>query len=137
MRAQSSRAAGTPPFRLPRLQFPSMDSQKKLKYGSVEIDTGETLGVGSYGKVCKAKYGPLPCAAKLLHETMFQYDDPGIHNFTRRFEQECQFLSTIKHPNIIQYLGTICSPESGRPVLLMDLMDESLTNFLERSAGRK
>ena len=108
---------------------------KQLRYGSVEIYIDNILGVGSYGKVCKGKCGQLPCAVKLLHDTMFQHGDPGIHSFLRRFEQECQFLSSIKHPNIVQYLGTITNPESGRPVLLMELMDESLTKYLERSTG--
>ena len=108
---------------------------KKLNYGSVEIYTDEILGIGSYGKVCKAKCGKLPCAAKLLHDTMFQDNDPGINRFLERFQQECQFLSTIKHPNIVQFLRTARNPETGRPVILMELMDESLTRFLERSAG--
>ena len=108
---------------------------KQLRYGSVEIYIDNILGVGSYGKVCKGKCGQLPCAVKLLHDTMFQHGDPGIHSFVRRFEQECQFLSSIKHPNIVQYLGTIPHPESGRPVLLMELMDENLTKYLERSTG--
>ena len=108
-------------------------SLKELSYGSVEIYTDETLGIGSYGKVCKAKCGQLPCAAKLLHDTMFQDNDPGINRFLERFQQECQFLSTIKHPNIVQFLRTARNPETGRPVLLMELMDESLTRFLERS----
>ena len=50
----------------------------------------------------------------------------------RRFEQECRFLSQIKHPNIVQYLGTYRDPDSRALVLLMELMDESLTNFLAR-----
>ena len=108
-------------------------SLKELSYGSVEIYTDETLGIGSYGKVCKAKCGQLPCAAKLLHDTMFQDNDPGINRFLERFEQECHFLSTIKHPNIVQFLRTARNPGTGRPVLLMELMDESLTRFLERS----
>ena len=108
---------------------------QQLPYGSVEINIDDTLGMGSYGKVCKGKCGQLPSAAKLLHDTMFLFDDPGIHSLTRRFEQECRFLSTIKHPNIVQCLGTITNPDSGRPVLLMELMDESLTKFLERSSG--
>ena len=108
---------------------------KQLRYSSVEIYVDDILGVGSYGKVCKGKCGQLPCAVKLLHDTMFQHGDPGIHSFVRRFEQECQFLSSIKHPNIVQYLGTIANPESGRPVLLMELMDESLTKYLERFSG--
>ena len=109
-----------------------------LSYGSVKIyqdDEDKVLGVGSYGKVCRAKYGQLPCAAKLLHDTMFEGGDPGRFRFAERFEQECQFLSRIKHPNIVQYLGTSRDPRSRRLALLMELMDESLTRFLERSPG--
>ena len=50
-----------------------------------------------------------------------------------RFEQECQFLSGVRHPHIVQYLGVSRDPESGLPVLLMELMDSSLTRFLEQS----
>ena len=70
-------------------------------------------------------------ATLLLHDTLFQDNDPGARNLVTKFLQECQFLSTIKHPNI-EYLGTA---QSQRPVLLMELMDESLTKFLERSTG--
>ena len=110
--------------------------RRELSYGSVQIYDKEVLGVGSYGKVCKAKCGQLPCAAKLLHDTLFQDNDgPGTRNLVTKFLQECQFLSTIKHPNIVQYLGTATDPQSRRPVLLMELMDESLTRFLEMLTG--
>ena len=108
---------------------------KELNYGAVEVYSEETLGVGSYGKVCKAKCGQLPCAAKLLHDTMFGTNDPGITKFVHRFEQECRFLKAIKHPNIVQFLDSFRDPRSRRLVLLMELMDESLTRFLERSTG--
>ena len=51
----------------------------------------------------------------------------------RRFEQECEFLSSIQHPNIILYLGMHRDEDTGLPVLLMELMDDSLTHFLESS----
>ena len=108
---------------------------RELSYGSVQIYDREVLGIGSYGKVCKAKCGQLPCAAKLLHDTLFQDNDPGTRNLITKFLQECQFLSTIKHPSIVQYLGTATDPQSRRTVLLMELMDESLTRFLERLTG--
>ena len=109
--------------------------RRRLSYGSVEIYNNQVLGIGAYGKVCKAKCGQLPCAAKLLHDTLFQDNDPGTRNLTSKFLQECQFLSTIKHPSIVQYLGTASDPQSRRPVLLMELMDESLTRFLDRLTG--
>ena len=110
-------------------------SVRDLGYGDVEVYNEETLGIGSYGKVCKAKCGQLPCAAKLLHDTMFGNNDPGIRKFVKQFEQECRFLRMIKHPNIVQFLGTVRDPQSQRLALLMELMDESLTSFLERSIG--
>ena len=89
-----------------------------------------TLGTGAYGQVCKATLDELPCAAKLLHPILV---DPNKPRNRTRFEQECRFLSEIRHPNIVQYLGVAHDGETGLPVLLMELMDDSLTHFLEQS----
>ena len=78
-------------------------------------------------------WGQRLCAAKLLHPIFFQSNDPGIVTTRKRFEQECHFLNDMKHPHIVEYLGTSHDPDSGLLVLLMELMDESLTHFLERS----
>ena len=94
-----------------------------------------SLGIGSYGAVYRAKCDQLTCAAKVLHPILFQTRDPAAHRIVQRFEQEIQFLSGLKHPNVIQYLGSCRDPESGLPVLFMELMDENLTSFLERPAN--
>ena len=107
--------------------------QYEFHYQRVELLKTEELGVGSYGAVCKAMCDDLPCAAKILHRTLFQFTAPATTSVMRKFEQECRLLSAIKHPHIVQYLGTYHDPESRLPVLLMELMDESLTRFLERS----
>ena len=108
-------------------------TQYEFRYQRVELLKTEELGVGSYGAVCKAMCDDLPCAAKILHRTLFQFTAPGATSVMRKFEQECRLLSAIKHPHIIQYLGTYHDPESRLPVLLMELMDESLTRFLQQS----
>ena len=107
--------------------------KKQFQYQDFQLLPHESLGIGSYGKVCKAILDQLPCAAKLLHPVLFQFNDPGSQTIVRRFEQECEFLSEIRHPHVVQYLGVARDPESGLLVLLMELMDESLTGFLERS----
>ena len=114
-------------------------TQKQNGFKTVQLLKDQTLGIESYGKVCKAKCDDL-CAAKLIHETLF---DPTAQQLIapqrehrlpmRRFEQECEFLSTIRHPNIIQYLGIYRDPDTGLPALLMELMDDSLTHLLESS----
>ena len=107
--------------------------QYEFHYRKVKLLKTEELGIGSYGAVCKAMCDDLPCAAKILHRTLFQFTPPGTTSIMQKFEQECCLLSAIKHPNIIQYLGTYQDPESRLPVLLMELMDESLTQFLKQS----
>ena len=89
------------------------------------------MGHGSYGAVYKAKCDQLPCAAKVLHPTILDPRDPGSRKIIERFSQECAFLESIRHPNIVQYLGMTMDPESRLPVLLMELLDESLTKMLE------
>jgi serine/threonine protein kinase len=113
---------------------------KAIGFKTVQLLKDQTLGIGSYGKVYKAKCDDLLCAAKIIHETLF---DPTAQQLIapqrehrlpmRRFEQECEFLSTIRHPNIVQYLGIYRDPDTGLPALLMELMDDSLTHFLESS----
>ena len=107
--------------------------QHVFRYQSFHINKSQPLGHGSYGAVYKAKCDQLPCAAKVLHPTILDPADPGAGKIMDRFKQECGFLERIRHPNIVQYLGMTRDPESRLPVLLMELLDESLTKMLERS----
>ena len=110
-----------------------MDHPRQPHDRNVRLLKNDKLGSGSYGVVCRAMLGQRLCAAKLLHPIFFHSDDPGFVTTRRRFEQECRFLNYMKHPHIVEYLGTSHDPDSGLLVLLMELMDESLTHFLERS----
>ena len=108
-----------------------------FSYRNFHIDKTQLLGQGAYGAVYKAKCDQLPCAAKVLHPTILDPEDPGAGTIMRRFQRECSFLGNIRHPNIVQYLGMTTSrdPESRLelPVLLMELLDESLTKMLKGS----
>ena len=109
--------------------------QHLFRYQTFQIDKSQTLGHGSYGAVYKAKCDQLPCAAKVLHSTIVDPSnhDPGAVRIMDRFSQECALLESIRHPNIVQYLAMTFDPESRLPVLLIELLDESLTKMLERS----
>ena len=116
--------------------------QDKVQTGfkNIVLFKDQNLGIGSYGAVCKAKCDDLLCAAKIFHPTLF---DPTAQHLIaphrehrlpiRRFQLECEFLSTVRHPNIVQYLGTHQDPDTELPVLLMELMDDSPTHFLDSS----
>ena len=109
--------------------------QTEFSYHNIELCKSESLGSGSYGGVCKAKCDGLLCAAKIMHPTLFDLRDPGSASYLSKFQEECHLLSLARHPNVVQYLGTYTDPDTRLPVLLMELCDESLTGFVERSPG--
>ena len=107
--------------------------QRQFSFKTFQLLKAELLGDGSFGAVYKLMCDDLPCAGKILHSTLFQSNDPGATTIMRWFEKKCCFLSAIRHPNIVQYLGSYQDQETQLPVLLMELMDENLTQFLGRS----
>ena len=111
------------------------EQQQEFGYRNIVLYKSQILGTGSYGGVCKAKCDSLLCAAKIMHPMLFDLRDPGTTSYLRRFVEECRLLSLARHPNIVQYLATYRDPETHLPVLLMELCDESLCRFLERSVG--
>ena len=106
--------------------------QGEFDYQTVQLIKTEWLGTGSYGVLYKARCTDiaLTCACKILRPNFFNSEDEYD---MKRFEQECSFLKTIRHPNIVQYLGTSKDPETQLTMLVMELMDENLTQFLEQS----
>ena len=69
----------------------------------------------------------MPCAAKYVHPELSQ------ENVWRdKFRMGCDFLRSCHHPNIVMFLGLELHHPLA-PVLLTELMDESLEQFLSRS----
>jgi len=100
-------------------------------FKSVRLD-GVPIGTGAYGSVYKARCDDLVCAAKILHPTLvaeFAY----ARSPQSKFLDEIEYLGFLRHPNIVQYLGVRTDPDSKLPILLMELLDESLTQFLKKA----
>ena len=106
-------------------------SEIKIGFKSIQIFEDQELGRGSYGLVCRAKCDDLLCAAKVLYPGLISFHY-GFHSLLRRFQQECETLSILRHPNIVQYVSVYHDPKNqGAPVLLMELMEENLTHYLK------
>ena len=62
-----------------------------------ELTLQDKIGMGGYGVVYRALYREMTVAVKLLHNSSDQ--------ITSEFEREIRFMQTIRHPNIVMFIG--------------------------------
>ena len=102
------------------------------------IPLNDELGHGAYGSVFKVKYGQVMYAAKKIHPILIE--NVGSEEKQRikdDFIRECLCCSGFRHPNIVKFVGVYYdSAQSNLPMMVMELMDTSLTKFMENNKGQ-
>ena len=112
------------------------ESLRNLTLTGVEF-VGRDLGHGAYGKVVEVKYLGRSYAAKEIHTILLEETSPEEKRRVRHsFLQECRTCSELDHPNIVRFIGIFCGAtrNSVLPAMVMELMDTSLTEYVERSS---
>ncbi len=105
------------PIELSQLQFSSVD---------ISLEEVDLISRGSFSSIRRAKCDSLPCVGKCLH-------CPGAkREMIGKIEVECQLICAVKHPCIIQCLGTAWNSTFDRPMILLEYIDETLTQFIGR-----
>jgi len=110
------------------------DKLKAITLTDVDHQYSE-LGRGAYGVVYTVKYCGIMCAAKKIHPILVDdgVEPEGKEAMKNSFIRECYQCSILSHPNIVTLFGVHYPDQSGIPVMIMELMDESLTNHLKQN----
>ena len=96
-------------------------------------ETGFEVGRGSYASVYTVEYKGLTCAAKKLHQALYEYGYGQRKGYAaRHFHEECSMLSQLRHPNIIQFLGVYNQPDCILPILVMEYLPMTLAQCVKR-----
>ena len=87
------------------------------------------LGRGAFGSVFIGKLNGELCAVKVLSQLGME----TCHEALERFKRECDILEKIDHANVVHHIASRIHPESNTPVLALELLDCSLTQYLKQS----
>lgn len=100
------------------------------------VATGKKLGTGAYGEVLELLVdGTVLCAGKQLHAVLVDPLNIGTQASIARFSSECSLMSQVDHCNIVQFMGVCFVEPSAHPLLVMEKLDASLDEVLEKQAG--
>ena len=113
------------------------DLPRDFIINGVEVHEEKLLGEGAYGVVKLGTFFGLQCAVKKLKPSMFPAGmkqlDQQTELILQSFYNECEKMSRIRHPSVVQLLGVFTDPKTKLPVIVMELMSESLSRLLHRT----
>ena len=108
------------------------DSFKDLyqfKLSNVQ-ETGVGLGLGSFSVVYEVEWSQRTCAAK--HFVVFEHKPEATNQVAQSLARECRHWLELKHPHIVETLGWYEKDTSLFPIIVMERLNTSLKNHLER-----
>jgi hypothetical protein len=80
-----------------------------------EVRLLHRIGVGGYGEVYRAKYRDMTVAVKVMHL-------PTDETLVKEFEREVVYMQTIRHPNIVMFIGAGKMTEDERPFIVIEFL---------------
>ena len=117
----------------------STDNTEGLELKGIVSLNRDELGRGGYGRVYAVKYCQTICAAKEIHSILLEgVGQEDTQRTIASFIKECRQCSTLRHPNVIQFLGVYYPTGVGGanrmrlPVMVMEMMADSLTSFVDK-----
>ena len=108
-------------------------SLRQFLLDGITLTDERNIGDGSYATVVPLSFRGLKCAGKKLHTIFFENASPQEkEHMIDRFQEECQLLGRLKHPNIVQFLGVHFEDGSDLPVLVMEFLHCTLSECVDR-----
>ncbi|KAJ6574586.1 kinase-like domain-containing protein [Mycena capillaripes] len=89
---------------------------------SFEVDYGEEIGVGGFGRVYRGTWNRTEVAIKVLQ------NEAGIKPSPASLLNEIEIWSTLRHPNIVQFFGA--NTLDDKPFIVMPYVQYNAKEFL-------
>ena len=98
------------------------------------IDLGKKLGKGAFGSVFEATLFNKDVAVKIIESAdHFFKDTKDFHKFIQAYRSEVEVLKSIRHPNVVLYMGSAIL--ETKLLIVSELLDIDLYNLLVRPSA--
>ena len=111
---------------------------KRGKIAAVEgLGEGKERGRGCYGAVYEVRVNGVPCIAKRLHDILVGRGGQEPVGAEQRagaisnFQEECDLLSGLRHPNVVQFMGVHYGRDEADISLIMEYMHMDLEHCMK------
>ena len=112
------------PLPLQRGPLTAEDDAWAIKYKELKI--GQKIGQGNVGVVFAGKWKGTNVAVKKLLGSWFNDAD-----MVGRFREEIRLMSTLRHPNVLLFIGAVMDPSAGNMCLVTEFCEHgNLYDFL-------
>ena len=99
-------------------------------------DLDEVIGHGSYAMSSRRlKFRGLECVGKKMHDILYLNATPQQRvDMLTRFQGECELLSQLHHPCIVQFMGVYFEKGTATslPILVMERLHSTLAAAIDR-----
>lgn len=116
-----------------------MGELHKYRLHNVEgLERMKERGRGSYGAVYELSVNGVPCIGKRLHNILvgrvseIQISEEDRRSIVGKFKSECETLSRLRHPNIVQFMGVHFGDSEDDIVLVMEYLHMDLETCINK-----
>lgn len=90
-------------------------------------DTGKELYRGAHSRIVEVLYGGVRCKAKRIETSA-----AGVEELRKKIDSACVLLARLRHPHVVQFLGTRITPDGGSVAIVTEYLPCSLASVLGR-----
>ena len=99
------------------------------------LEIGKELSRGAYGAVHSGRLDGRDVAVKRIH-LLLETVNRDKEKMLGDFRHECDLLKRVDHPHVVKFEGAFYDETYNGPVLVMELLTETLRQYLERNRGQ-